>query len=38
MYPASQFKDKQETETRRLQKEADKLKEKFETNGFVDCP
>lgn len=38
MYPGSQFKDKQEAENRDKQKDADKIRDKFEKFGFTDIP
>jgi sugar/nucleoside kinase (ribokinase family) len=38
MYPASQYKDKQDAENRDKQKDADKIRDKFEKFGFTDCP
>jgi hypothetical protein len=38
MYPGSQNKDKQEQENRDKQKDADKIRDKFEKFGFSDIP
>jgi hypothetical protein len=38
MYPGSQFKDKQEAENRDKQKDADKIRDKFEKFGFATIP
>ena len=38
MYPGSQFKDKQESENRDKQRDADKIRDKFEKFGFSDIP